>query len=75
MDITSLRAAQNDTSISPVGRSGSGLGVIGSKDGTSAVDSRASISASISSGNRHGHGHHAANSSRFVEQDVMNIIY
>jgi len=61
VDITSLRAGQE---VSPVGRSGSGSAGIGSailsKDGVSVVD-RASINASISSGNRHIHGHHAAN--------------
>jgi len=63
VDITSLRAGQE---VSPVGRSGSGSAGIGSailsKDGASVVD-RASINTSISSGNRHihGHGHHAAN--------------
>ena len=51
MDITSLRAAQNDTSISPVGRSSVGIGGIG-KDGASAV---ASLNTSVSSGNRHIH--------------------
>ena len=69
MDITSLRAGQE---VSPVGRSGSGSAGIGSailsKDGASVVD-RASINASISSGNRHihGQGHHAANLSRLVK--------
>ena len=68
VDITSLRAGQE---VSPVGRSGSGSAGIGSailsKDGASVVD-RASINTSISSGNRHihGHGHHAANLSRLV---------
>ena len=75
MDITSLRAAQNDTSISPVGvRSGSGLSVIGNKENISSVDRAPSISPSISSGNRHihGHGHHATNSSRFVEDGFQS---
>ena len=75
MDITSLRAGQE---VSPVGRSGSGSAGIGSailsKDGVSVAD-RASINASISSKNRHvhGHGHHAANLSRLVDPSLIRV--
>ena len=74
VDITSLRAGQE---VSPVGRSGSGSAGIGSailsKDGASVVD-RASINTSISSGNRHIHGHGSGGIGNTTGKKTVNEI-
>ena len=69
MDITTLRSAQTDTSISPVGPR-SGLGVIGNKDGATAGD----MAPSISSGNRHIHGHGSGGIGNTTGKKTVNEI-